>query len=105
MGVPSSIAQGPRTAGRSIGSYLAIRLAVPAVCLVLVWAAIAGAVFAGALHRVIHPSGHRALDEAIVVAGSGLLVALVVVVLVWTTARRLAREAAGLAATATTTEP
>jgi len=104
MGMPSSIGQGPpRTAGRSIGSYLALRLAVPAVCLVLVWAAIAGAVFAGALHHVIHQSAHRALDEAIVVAGSGLLVALVVIVLTWTTASRLAKEAAGLVATATGT--
>ena len=101
MVVPSSAGQGPpRSAGRSIGSYLAARLAVPAVCLVLVWAAIAGAVFAGALRHVIHPSGHRAVIEAVVVAGSGLVVALAVVALIWSAARQLAREAAGLAATA-----
>src|SRR6185437_14479526 len=98
MVVPSSAGQGPpRSAGRSIGSYLAARLAVPAVCLVLVWAVIAGAVFAGALRHVVHPSGHRAVIEAVVVAGSGLVVALVMVVLIWSVARQLAREAAALA--------
>jgi signal transduction histidine kinase len=101
MAVSSPAGQGPpRSAGRSIGSYLAARLAVPAVCLVLVWAAIAVAVFAGALHHVVHPSAHRAIVEAVVVAGSGLLVALVVVALIWTFARRLAREAASLSALA-----
>jgi signal transduction histidine kinase len=101
MGVPSSAGQGPpRSAGRSIGSYFAARLAVPAVCLVLVWAAVAGAVFAGALHRVVHPSAHRALIEAVVVAGAGLLVALAVLALIWAFARQLAKEAASLAATA-----
>ena len=100
MVVPSSADQGPpRSAGRSIGSYLT-RLAVPAVCLVLVWAAVAGAVLAGALHQVIHPSAHRAVIEATVVAGSGLLVALGVIALIWTFARQLAKEAASLAATA-----
>ena len=87
----------PRSARRPIRSYLATRLVAPALCLVLVWAAIAVAVFAGALHHVIHPSAHRALIEAVVVAGSGLLVALGVVALLWTCARRIAEEAASLA--------
>jgi signal transduction histidine kinase len=101
MGVPSSAGQAPpRSAGRSIGSYFVTRLAVPAACLVLVWAAVAGLVFAGALHHVVHPSAHRALVEAVVIAGSGLLVALVMVALIGTVARQLAREAAGLAVTA-----
>jgi len=101
MGVPSSAGQGPpRSAGRSIGSYFVARLAVPAFCLVLVWAALAGAVFAGALRHVVHPSAHRALIEAVVVAGAGLVVALAVIALTWAFARRLAREAAGLAASA-----
>jgi signal transduction histidine kinase len=101
MGVSSSAGQGPpRSAGRSIGSYFAARLAVPAVCLVLVWAAVAGAVFAGALHHVVHPSAHRALIEAAVVAGAGLVVALVIIALIWAFARQLAKEAASLAATA-----
>jgi signal transduction histidine kinase len=101
MGVSSSAGQGPpRSAGRSIGSYFAARLAVPAVCLVLVWAAVAGAVFAGALHHVVHPSAHRALIEAAVVAGAGLVVALAVIALIWAFARQLAKEAASLAATA-----
>jgi signal transduction histidine kinase len=97
MVVPSSAGQGPPRSGRSIGFYLATRLAVPAVCLVIVWAVFAGAVFAGTLHHVLHPSAHRAIIEAVVVAGSGLLVALVVIALIWTAGRQLAREAAGLA--------
>src|ERR1700744_1057531 len=100
MGVASSAGQGPPRSGRSIGSYLAARLAVPAVGLVLVWVAIAVAVFVGALHRVLHPSAHRAIVEAVVVAGSGLVVALIVVALMWRAGRQLPREAAGLAAIA-----
>jgi signal transduction histidine kinase len=70
------------------------------VCLVLLWAAGVGAVFAGALHHVVRPSGHRAIIEATVVAGAGLLVALVVVGLIGAVARQLAREAVSLAAMA-----
>ena len=73
---------------------------MPAVCLVLVWVAVAVAVFAGALRHIVHPSGHRAIIEAVVVAGSGLIVALAVIALIWTAARKLGREAAGLAAMA-----
>jgi signal transduction histidine kinase len=73
---------------------------VPAVCLVLVWAALAAAVLAGALRSVMGGPGHRALVEAVVVAGAGLVVALIVVALIWAFARRLSREAAGLAAAA-----
>jgi signal transduction histidine kinase len=101
MRVPSSASQGPpRSAGRPIGFYFASRLAVPAVCLVLAWGALAGAVFAGVLRGVAGSTGHRALTEAVTVAGAGLIVALIVVALTWSFARGLAREAAGLAATA-----
>src|ERR1700759_1484869 len=98
MGAPSSAGQGPPRSGRSIGSYLATRLVVPAVGLVLVWAAVAVAVLAGALRHLMQPSGHRAIVEAIVVAGTGLVVALAVIALIWSAARRLGREAAGLPA-------
>ena len=100
MGAPSSAGQGPPRRGRSIGSYFATRLAVPAVCLVLVWVAVAVAVFVGALRHVVHPSAHRALIEAVVVAGAGLVVALAVIVLIWAFVRQLTREAVTLAATA-----
>jgi signal transduction histidine kinase len=101
MGVPRSAGQRPpRSAGRPIGFYFAARLAVPAVCLVLAWGALAGAVFAGALRGIAGGTGHRALTEAVTVAGAGLLVALIVIALIWRFALRLAREAAGLAATA-----
>jgi signal transduction histidine kinase len=106
MVVPSSAGQRPpRSAGRSVGSFFAARLAVPAACLVLVWAAVAAAVFAGGLHRVVHPSAHRALIEAVVVAGAGLIVALVMVALAWSCVRQLAREAAGLATAQPTSRP
>src|SRR6185437_1339259 len=100
MGVPSSAGQGPPRSGRSIGSFLAVKLAVPSVCLFLVWVAVAVAVFAGALRHIMHPSGHRAIVEAAVVAGAGLIVALAVIALIWNAARKLGREAAGLAAMA-----
>jgi len=101
MGVPDSAGQGPPgRVGRPIGSHLIAWVAVPAVCLVLAWAALAAAVLAGALRSVMGGPGHRALVEAVVVAGAGLVVALVVVALIWSFARRLSREAAGLAAAA-----
>jgi signal transduction histidine kinase len=101
MGVPSSAGQGPpRGAGRPIASYFVSRLAVPVACLVLAWGALAGAVLAGALRSVMGSPGHRALTEAVVVAGAGLLVAIIVVVLLCVFARRVGKEAARLAATA-----
>ena len=101
MGVPSSAGLGsPRGAGRPIAFYLVSRLAVPVACLVLAWAALAGAVLAGALRGVMGSPAHRALTEAVVVAGAGLLVAIIVVILIFVFARRVGREAARLAATA-----
>lgn len=101
MAVLNSAGQGPpRSAGRSIAFHLAVRLVVPAVCLVLAWGAVAGAAFAGLLRPVADRTGHQAVFEAAVVAGAGLLAALIVVVLIWLFARRLAREAAVLAGVA-----
>jgi signal transduction histidine kinase len=65
-----------------------------------VWVAVAVAVFAGALRHFMDPSGHRAIVEAAVVAGAGLVVALAVVALIWSAIRRLGREAASLATVA-----
>ena len=101
MGIPSSTGQGPpRSAGRPIGSYLARRLAIPAICLVLAWGALTGVVFAGTLRGVIGHPGHRAEIDGALVAGAGLIVALVVILLIWLFVRRLSREAASLALTA-----
>jgi signal transduction histidine kinase len=101
MGIASSAAKkSSRGSGRSIMSHFTLGLAVPVSCLVLAWAAVAGAVLAGALHGILGKSGHRAIVEAAVVAGAGLAVALIVVVLIGMFARRLAKEAGILAATA-----
>jgi signal transduction histidine kinase len=101
MAVSNSAGQGlPRGAGRPIGAYFTARVTVPAVCLVAVWVAFAGAVFAGALRPIAGGPGHRALTEAVMVAGTGLVVALVVLTLLGIFARRLGREAASLAAVA-----
>jgi signal transduction histidine kinase len=86
--------------GRTVRYYFVTRLVLPLGCLVLAWGGLAGAVLGGALHRWLGPHPHRAVIEAAVVAGAGLLVALVAVVAIGVVARRLSRQAAGLAAVA-----
>ncbi|HEY0935563.1 MAG TPA: ATP-binding protein [Trebonia sp.] len=76
------------------------QVAVPAVILVLVWGAFTGVVLAGLLRSIAGRPGHRALVEAAMIAGAGLLVALIVIALIWSFTRRLAREADSLAAMA-----
>ncbi len=101
MGVPSSAGRRPpRGAAHSIGFYLLTRVTVPVVVLVLAWGAFAGLVLTGRLRGVMGGPGRRALTEAAALAGAGLLVALVTVVLIWAFARRLAREADRLGAVA-----
>ena len=86
--------------GRTIGYYFVTRLAVPVICLVLAWGALTAAVLEGALHRWLGPHPHRAVIEAGVVAGGGLVVALAAIVAIGSLARRLSRQAASLAALA-----
>jgi signal transduction histidine kinase len=85
-------------AGRTIRYYFVTRLVVPLGCLVLAWGGLAGAVLAGALHRWLGPHPHRAVIEAAVVAGAGLVVALFAVVAIGALARRLSRQVTSLAA-------
>ena len=96
-----SVGQDPSpAAGRTIRYYFVTRLVLPVGCLVLAWGGLAGAVLSGALHRWLGPHPHRAVIEAAVVAGAGLVVALVAVVAIGAVARRLSRQVAGLAAVA-----
>ncbi len=101
MGVSRSAAQGRSPdAGRSILFYFVTRLAVPVGCLVLAWGALAGAVLSGALHGVLGPHPHRAVIEAAVVAGAGLIVVLVTLAAIGSLVRRLSRQAESVAAMA-----
>jgi signal transduction histidine kinase len=101
MGVPSSAGRRPpRGAAHSIGFYLLTRVTVPVLVLVLAWGALAALVLTGRLRGVMGSPGRRALTEAAVLAGAGLFVALITVVLIWAFARRLAREADRLSSVA-----
>jgi signal transduction histidine kinase len=73
---------------------------VPVLVLVLAWGALAALVLTGRLRGVMGSPGRRALTEAAVLAGAGLFVALITVVLIWAFARRLAREADRLSSVA-----
>lgn len=104
MGVASFSDQGSPRAARSAGFQFAVRLAAPVGFLVLLWIAAAVAALGGALDqlpgfRTASPHD-RSLYESSIVAGAGLVVVLVAVLLAWAFTRRLAREMTGLAATA-----
>lgn len=104
MGVPNSAGQGPPRVARSVRFQFAARLAVPIVCLVLLWGAAAGAALGGALNRLpgfgSGSADHRALIQSSVVIGAGLLVVLITAALTGSFARRLSHEIADLAAAA-----
>ncbi|HET6187158.1 MAG TPA: ATP-binding protein, partial [Trebonia sp.] len=104
MAVPSFPDQGPPRAARSIRFQFTVRLGVPVVVLVLLWAAGAAAALDGALDnlpgfRSAAPH-HQAVLESSVIIGAGLVVVLIALLLTWTFIRRVAREMAGLAARA-----
>jgi len=102
MAVPSFPDQGPPRAARSIRYQFTVRLAVPVVILVLLWAAAAAAALDGALDglpgfRSADPH-HQAVLESSVIIGAGLVVVLVALLLTWALTRRVAGEMARLAA-------
>jgi signal transduction histidine kinase len=105
MGVPSSLGQAPpRKASHSIAFYFGTGLIVPVTCLLVLWGLVAGVVLSGTIDHarwlgsVSH--GHRVLAEAVLVTGSGLVVALVAVILMGRFAGRVRHEAETLAAIA-----
>jgi signal transduction histidine kinase len=102
MGISSSAAPGePAAKRRSIRFTFAATVAVPATCLILLWALAAGAVLGRSLtgHRFWSPD-HREVVELTILVGAGLLIALVCVILMSRFSARLSRDIAGLAATA-----
>jgi signal transduction histidine kinase len=106
MGVSGSPGQArQRTAtSRSIDFYFGVGLIGPVTCMLLLWGLVAGLVLSGALARLgwlaSEAPGHRALIEASVVTGSGLVAVLAALVIVDRFARRMSRQADALAATA-----
>jgi signal transduction histidine kinase len=96
MGVTSSSGRpAPRTARRTVWFTFLAMVAVPVACLVLIGGAVAGAALGGAMVL-----GHRELGDFPLLAGIGLVIALVAVTLTGLFARRMARDIAGLEATA-----
>jgi signal transduction histidine kinase len=105
MGVPSSPGQAPpRKASHSIAFYFGTGLIVPVTCLLVLWGLVTAVVLSGTLDKarwlgsISHD--HRVLAEAALVTGTGLVVALVAVILMGRFAGRVRREAESLAAIA-----
>ncbi len=83
MGIPSSAApQEPPAKRRTIRSTFAATVAVPATCMILLWALAAGAVLGSSLngHGLRSPD-HREVVELTILVGAGLLIALICVIL------------------------
>lgn len=102
MGVPSSAGpEEPHSARRSIRSTFAVMVAVPTGCLVLLWGVAVTATLGSALAGHGFSSlSHRDLSRLMLLAGAGLVIAVVAVILVGLFARQISRDVSGLAATA-----
>lgn len=103
-GVPVIARSTGRSTGRSISRQLSTGVIAPVVCLVVLWGLLAAAALTGELDKLRWPrsitSSHRLLIEAAVVAGLGLVIILVALLLLRSFAKRLSRELSGLAAAA-----
>jgi signal transduction histidine kinase len=98
MGVSSLVGQErPHAARRSIRFTFTAMVAVPAVCLVLLWGLAVSAALGGGRFA---PQDHREQAEFALAAGAGLVVILAAAMLMGTFARRLSRDVCDLAATA-----
>jgi signal transduction histidine kinase len=94
MGVTSSSGRlPPRTARRTVWFTFLTTVAVPVACLVLIGGVVVGAALRGATAL-----GHQELGDFLL--AGGLVIALAAVVLTGLFARRMARDIAGLEATA-----
>ncbi|MGD0925952.1 MAG: ATP-binding protein [Streptosporangiaceae bacterium] len=101
MGISSSAGtQQPDRARRTIRFTFATTVAIPATCMILLWALAAAAVLGSSLHghRFWSPD-HREVVELTILIGAGLLIALICVILMGRFSTRLSRDIAGLAAT------
>ena len=91
----------PDTVRRTIRFTFAATVAVPATCLILLWALAAGAVLGSSLHgHGFWSPDHREVVELTILVGAGLLIGLLCVILMGRFSSRLSRDIAGLAATA-----
>ncbi len=102
MSVSSSAgSQQPIAARRTVRFTFAVTVAIPAICMILLWALAAGAVLGSSLkgHRFWSPD-HREVVELTILVGAGLLIALICIILMGRFSARMSRDIAGLAATA-----
>lgn len=104
-GQPPATGQPPVT-GRSIGRHVGIRVTAPVVSLVVLWILVTGALLSADRGKIrwprsISPS-QQILIEVAVVAGLGLVIVLVTVLLLRSFAKRLSRELSGLTAASPT---
>jgi signal transduction histidine kinase len=97
----------PRTAHRSIRFTFVVRVVVPAVCLILLWALAVsvafGTVLAGrslSLRMRFSALNHRQLTELALLTAGGVVVVLIAVIAIGMFARRLAREISTVTAAA-----
>jgi signal transduction histidine kinase len=98
MGVSSSEGpELPHAARRTIRSTFAAMVAVPTVCLVLLWGLAVSALLGSGRFSA---QNHRKLVEFALSAGAGLIVILAAAILMGSFARRLSRDISGLAAAA-----
>jgi signal transduction histidine kinase len=100
MGISSSAApKQPAAARRTIRFTFAATVAIPATCMILLWALAAGALLGSSLrgHRFWSPD-HREVIELMILVGAGLLIVLICVILMGRFSARLSRDIAGLAA-------
>ena len=102
MGISSSAGpKQPAAARRTIRFTFAATVAIPATCMILLWALAAGALLGSSLrgHGFWSPD-HREVIELMILVGAGLLIVLICVILMGRFSARLSRDIAGLAAAA-----
>ena len=101
MGISSSAAPQQPDTRRTIRFAFAATVAIPAICMIALWALAAGVVAGTSLHghRFWSPD-HREVVELMILVGAGLLIALICVILMGRFSARLSRDIAGLADTA-----
>jgi signal transduction histidine kinase len=101
MGKPSSAGAQPEAPRRTIRFTFTATVAIPATCLILLWALAAGVVLGSSLggHGFWSPD-HREVVELTILVGAGLLVGLVCVILMGRFSYKLSRDIAALATTA-----
>ena len=102
MGVSSSGGQArPRSGRRSVRFTFTSMVAVPTICMVVLWAVAVGLILASSLtgHGAFSRN-HRELVGIVLIVAAGLVVVIAALILTGSFARRLSRDITGLAVTA-----